>query len=78
MTVIFDGGSVSHFLGHFTGGYKLVDKRAKHPKTKEALFGESGHEKMQSHIHCFSIKVALALRIQRSFIGWSLMTFSYF
>jgi hypothetical protein len=27
----FDGGSISRFLGHITGGYKLVDKRAKHP-----------------------------------------------
>ncbi len=60
VAVTFDGGSVSRFLGHVTGGYKLVDKRAKHPKTKEALFGESGHEKMQSHVHCFPIKIALA------------------
>jgi hypothetical protein len=60
VAVTFDGGSVSRFLGHVTGGYKLVDKRAKHPKTKEALFGESGHEKRQSHVHCFPIKIALA------------------
>jgi hypothetical protein len=25
VTVIFDGGSLCRFLGHFTGGYKLVD-----------------------------------------------------
>jgi hypothetical protein len=31
VTGTFDGGSVSRFLGHVTGGYKLVDKRAKHP-----------------------------------------------
>jgi hypothetical protein len=60
VAVTFDGGSVSRFLGHVTGGYKLVDKISKHPKTKVALFGESGHEKMQSHVHCFPIKIALA------------------
>jgi hypothetical protein len=58
--VTFDGGSVSRFLGHVTGGFKLVDSRAKHPVTKEFLFGDSGHEKLQSHVHCFPVKMAMA------------------
>ncbi len=60
VAVTFDGGSVSHFLGHITGGLKLVDSRSKHPRTKDPLFGASGHDKLQSHVHCFPIKMALA------------------
>jgi hypothetical protein len=60
VAVTFDGGSVSRFLGHVMGGYKLVDQRAEHPLTKEPLFGESGSDNMQSHAHCFPIKIALA------------------
>ena len=60
VAVTFDGGSISRFLGHVTGGFKLVDSRSKHPKSKDPLFGDSGHEKLQPHIHCFPIKMALA------------------
>jgi hypothetical protein len=60
VAVTFDGRTVSHFLGHITGGFKLVDSRSKHPKTKDPLFGDSGHDKLQSHIHCFPIKMAMA------------------
>ncbi len=60
VAVTFDGGSVSRFLGHVTGGYKLVDKRCIDPKTGLLLFGETGNDKVQSHIHCFPIKVAFA------------------
>jgi len=28
VAVTFDGGSVSRFLGHVTGGFKLVDRRS--------------------------------------------------
>jgi hypothetical protein len=60
VAVTFDGGSVSRFLGHVTGGFKLVDSRCINPKTQEPLFGVSGHEKVQSHVYCFPIKMALA------------------
>jgi hypothetical protein len=60
VAVTFDGGSLSRFLGHVTGGYKLVDPRTRNPKTGELLFGDSGTVKVQSHIHCFPIKVAFA------------------
>ena len=60
VAVSFDGGSISRFLGHVTAGFKLVDKRCINPKTGEPLFGISGNEKVQSHIHCFPIKVAFA------------------
>jgi hypothetical protein len=58
VAVTFDGGKISRFVGHVTGGYKLVDKRCINPKTGDLLFGISGNEKVQSHVHCFPIKVA--------------------
>jgi Holliday junction resolvase RusA-like endonuclease len=60
VAVTFDGGAISRFVGHVTGGYKLVDKRCVNPKTNQLLFGVSGNEKVQSHIHCFPIKTAFA------------------
>ncbi len=51
---------MSRFLGHVTERYKLMDKRCVDPKTGVLLFGDSGTEKVQSHIHCFPIKVAFA------------------
>jgi hypothetical protein len=60
VAVTFDGGSVSRFLGHVTGGFKLVDKRCINPITGQLLFGDSGIEKVQSHVHCFPIKIAFA------------------
>ncbi len=60
VAVTFDGGSVSRFLSHVTGGFKLVDSRAINPRTHGPLFGESGHDKLQSHVHCFPIKMAMA------------------
>ena len=60
VAVTFDGAKVSRFLGHVTGGFKLVDKRFINPKTGEFLFGDSRIEKVQSHVHCFPIKVAFA------------------
>jgi len=60
VAVTFDGGKISCFLGHVTGGFKLVDKRCVNPKTGELLFGDSAIEKVQLHVHCFPIKVAFA------------------
>ncbi len=60
VAVTFDGAKISRFLSHVTGGFKLVDRRCINPKTGLFLFGESGHEKLQSHIHCFPVKVAIA------------------
>jgi len=60
LAVTFDGGKVSRFLGHVTGGYKLVDKRRIDPKSGDLLFGENWVEKVLSHVHCFPIKVAFA------------------
>ena len=33
VAVTFDGNLISHFLGHVTGGFKLVDKQCIDPKT---------------------------------------------
>jgi hypothetical protein len=60
VAVIFDGRSISRFLGHVTGGFKLVDGRAKHPRTKESFLGDSGHNILPSHIHCFPVKMVMA------------------
>jgi hypothetical protein len=60
VSVTFDGGKISRFLGHVTGGIKLVDPRCTDPKSGELLFGEDKVEKVQSHVHCFPIKVAFA------------------
>jgi len=60
VSVTFDGGKISRFLGHVTGGFKLVDPRCIDPKSGELLFGEDKVEKVQSHVHCFPIKVAFA------------------
>ena len=37
-----------------------MDPRCKHPVTGELLCGESGCIKVQSHAHCFPIKIAIA------------------
>jgi len=37
-----------------------VDKRCFNPKTGKLLFGESGIDKVQSHLYCFPIKIAFA------------------
>lgn len=60
VAVTFDGGKISRFLGHVTGGFKLVDRRSINPKTGTPLFGETGIEKVQSHFFCFPLKVAFA------------------
>jgi hypothetical protein len=60
VAVTFDGGKVSRFLGHVTGGFKLVDKQCIDPKYGTFLFGDAHVEKVQSHVHWFFIKIAFA------------------
>jgi len=60
VAVTFDGGKISRFLGHVTEGFKLVDRRCINPKTGQLLFGDSSVEKVQSHVHCFPVKLAFA------------------
>jgi hypothetical protein len=60
VAVTFDGGKVSRFFGHVTGGFKLVDKHCTDPKSGTFLFGDAHLEKVQSHVHCFPIKIAFA------------------
>jgi len=60
VAVTFDGGSVSRFLGHVTGGFKLVDRRCIDPKTGSLLFGESSIDKVQSHLYLFPIKISFS------------------
>jgi hypothetical protein len=37
-----------------------VDSRCKNPKTHGPLFRDSRHDKVQSQVYCFPIKMALA------------------
>jgi len=60
VAVTFDGGKISRFFSHVTGGFKQVDPRCKDPKKGTFLFSESGIENVQSHIHCFPVKVCFA------------------
>jgi len=60
VAVTFDGGEISRFFSHVTGGFKLVDRRCKGPRTEGLLFGDNGIDKVQSHVHCFPIKVCFA------------------
>jgi hypothetical protein len=60
VAVTFDGGYLSKFLTHMTGGFKLVDPCCINPLTGELLFGENGCTKVQSHTPCFPIKIAIA------------------
>jgi hypothetical protein len=47
-------------VSHVTARYKLVDPWCINPLTGELLFGDSGSSKVQSHIHCFPIKIVMA------------------
>ncbi len=60
VAVTVDGGKISRFFSHVTGGFKQVDKQWVDPTTRKLLFTESGIEKVQSHIHCFPVTVAFA------------------
>jgi len=60
VAVTFDGGKISRFFSHVTGGFKQVDPRCRNPKTGALLFSVSGNENVQSHVHCFPLKVCFA------------------
>jgi hypothetical protein len=60
VAVTFDGGKISRFFFHVTGGFKQVDPRCKDPRTGALLFSCSGNENVQSHVHCFPLKVCFS------------------
>ena len=60
VAVTFDGRKISRFFSHVTGGFKLVDHRCRDPKKGTPLFSDSGVHNVQSHKHCFPIKVCFA------------------
>ncbi len=60
VAVMFDGGKISRFFSHVTGGFKQVDPRCKDPKKGTSLFSDWGIENVQSHIHGFPVKVCFA------------------
>ncbi len=59
VVVTFEGGTLSKFLSHVTGGFKLVDPHCINSLTEEPLFGENRCTKLQSHTQCFPIKIAI-------------------
>jgi hypothetical protein len=60
VAVTFDGGEISRFFSHVTSGFKQVDHHCIDPKNGTALFSKTGIENVQSHVHCFPIKVCFA------------------
>jgi uncharacterized protein CbrC (UPF0167 family) len=55
-----DGGELSWNLSHVSAGVKIVDPNAKDPVSNELLFGESGHDRVQSKFHCYPLHIIIA------------------
>lgn len=43
-----------------SAGVKIVDPNAKDPVSNELLFGESGHDRVQSKFHCYPLHIIIA------------------
>ena len=55
-----DGGELAWKLTQISAGIKICDPRAVDPITGELLFGESGHENVQSRSLCFPLQIHIA------------------
>jgi hypothetical protein len=51
VAVTFDGGKISRFFSHVTGGFKQVDHYCNYPKKDTPLFSESGFHNVKRHKH---------------------------
>jgi hypothetical protein len=60
VAVTFDGGKIGRLFPMSREFFKLVDKWCINPRTGKLLFSETGIKKVQSHVHCFPLKVAFA------------------
>jgi hypothetical protein len=55
-----DGGELAWKLTQISAGIKICDEKALDPRTGRLLFGESGHDGVQSRSHCFPLVVHIA------------------
>jgi len=55
-----DGGELSWNLSHVSAGIKIVDPKAKEPLSGDLLFGESGHDRVQSRFHCYPLHIIIS------------------
>jgi len=55
-----DGGELAWQLTQVSAGIKICDERAIDPLTGQRLFGDSGHERVQSRYVCFPLHVHIA------------------
>ncbi len=55
-----DGGELAWKLTQVSAGIKICDPRAIDPLTGRLLFGESGHDNLQSQSHCYPLHVQIA------------------
>ena len=60
MAATVDGGELSWNVTQVSAGVKIVDPRAKDPVSGGLLFGESGHDRVQSQFHCYPLHIIIA------------------
>jgi hypothetical protein len=61
-----DGGELAWKLTQISAGIKICDPRAVDPITGELLFGESGHENVQSRSLCFPLQIHIEKTVVHS------------
>jgi hypothetical protein len=54
-----DGGDLSWNVTQVSAGLKVIDSRAIEPISGRLLFGDSGHDKVQSKYHCYPLYVVI-------------------
>ncbi len=55
-----DGGDLAWGITQVSAGVKMIDHRAINPLTGTRLFGDTGHNKVQSRCHCYPLHVIMA------------------
>ncbi len=60
LTATVDGSDLAWGLTQVSAGVKIVDSKTIDPLTGDKLFGESGHEKIQSRSQCYPLHIFIA------------------
>ena len=55
-----DGGDLAWNITQVSAGIKMIDRRAINPVSGSLLFGNSGHNKIQSRFNCYPLHVVIA------------------
>jgi hypothetical protein len=55
-----DGGDLAWNVTQVSAGIKMIDSRAINPVSGTLLFGNTGHDKIQSRFHCYPLHVIIA------------------